>query len=73
MKITRKIILIAVVVLLLTLTISTVASAAGASDCGAGYGMLHKALATSGATGQSHIPGIIHRGAAGICGVGLGG
>jgi len=66
MKISRKLILIVVVVLLLTLTISSVASAAGASECGAWYGQLHKGLAMSGATGRTHIPGM-HHGAAGLC------
>lgn len=40
---------------------------------GADYGALHKFLATSGMTGRVHFPGIDHTGAAGICGVGIGG
>ena len=72
MKISRKLVLILVVVMLLALAVPTVASAAGASECGAGYGALHKYLAMSGLTGRVHFPGIDHTGAAGICGVGVG-
>ena len=73
MKISRKLILVLVLTLVLLFAFTTIASAAGASDCGAGYGALHKFLANSGLTGRVHFPGIDHTGAAGICSVGVGG
>ena len=72
MKISRKLILVLVLTLVLLFAFTTIASAAGASECGAGYGELHKFLATNGLTGRAHFPGIDHTGAAGICGVGIG-
>ena len=67
----KKVVLIVVLVLLLGVMVVP-AMAAGPGDCP--YGETHKALATSGATGNrggeaGHIPGN-HYGAAGFCGVG---
>jgi hypothetical protein len=73
----KKIIAATAMVAGMTLAGAGAASAQGASECGAGYGALHKGFATSGLTGQGpnrggHVPGQAHGGAAGICGVGNG-
>ena len=67
---------VALALILVMVTVSPV-FAQGASECGQGYGALHKTLATTGATGQGpmrggHVPGLTHGGAAGFCGVGAG-
>jgi hypothetical protein len=72
MKVSSKLMIVFVLALVLLFAFTTVASAAGASECGADFGALHKFLATEGLTGRVHFPGIDHTGAAGICGVGIG-
>jgi hypothetical protein len=73
----KKIIAATAMVAGMTLAGAGVASAQGASECGADYGALHKQFATAGFTGQGpnrggHVPGQVHGGATGICGVGHG-
>ena len=73
----NKLFLFAILALILVLVTASPVFAQGASECGQGYGQLHKTLATTGLTGQGpmrggHVPGQMHGGAAGLCGVGVG-
>ncbi len=75
----RALIIILVLALALIMLVPALAAAdPGGKGSTCTYGEIHKGLATSGATGNrmnsgtGHIPGRMHRGAAGFCGLGVG-
>ncbi len=70
----RALIIVLVLALALVMLVPAIASAnPGGKGSTCDYGATHKTLATSGATGnrmnsgEGHIPGKDHRGAAGFC------